>query len=545
VLPNPLRSRRRTAIAGAAVAAAAATVAVTASAGASPSRLAHPDSYQVKAGSTLTVGHGGVLANDGPNFHTVVAHTSTAHGTLDLHADGTFSYTPDAGFTGTDTFQYTTQDAVQLYQTHLPPLATIDGVKITGGAYGSSFTPVPGQPDEFYGLTDRGPNVDGPNGEKVEPLPDFTPAIGKFKLSGDDATLLKSIPLHATDGTPFNGQVNCAASTGETIVDLSGTTLPCTDTGYDSEGLVAMPDGTFWVSDEYGPLITHFDATGKQIGRLSPFDHSLPRELALRVPNKGMEGLTVTPDGRTLVGIMQSALQTPDLTKKPGNVAPVRIVTIDLKTFAEHEYLYLLHDPDDTGTAVSEITALSNHTFVVDERDGDFEPNVFKRLYKIDLDGATDIGPAEAVAGATYDPTKGGLLVNGGQSIEAYVGKDDTADAAADLAKVGVTPASSALDLDVSALVSTLDPTGGFFGHDKVEGVATTDGGKTLVISNDNDFGIDAISDSTPTPPFQLHAKTLPNGQQDDGEYLAVDVARAKDAPTSTTVTILVKAGKK
>jgi hypothetical protein len=48
-----------------------------------------------------------------------------------------------------------------------------------------------------------------------------------------------------------------------------------------------------------------------------------------------------TPDGRTLVGIMQSALTVPDYgtdakgkTVKPANVAPVRIVTVDLRTKA-------------------------------------------------------------------------------------------------------------------------------------------------------------------------------------------------------------------
>ena len=33
----------------------------------------------------------------------------------------------------------------------------------------------------------------------------------------------------------------------------------------------------------------------------------------------------------------------------------------------------------------------------------------------------------------------------------------------------------------------------------------------------------------------------LPDGRQDDGEYLAIDVPRIGDAPTTTTVTILVK----
>jgi len=51
------------------------------------------------------------------------------------------------------------------------------------------------------------------------------------------------------------------------------------------------------VSDEYSPFITHFDRNGRALQRLSPFDGSLPAELANRVLNKGMEGLTVTPAG--------------------------------------------------------------------------------------------------------------------------------------------------------------------------------------------------------------------------------------------------------
>lgn len=542
-------ARRRTTVTISAAAGTAALVAalvVAAQAGAAAQRStgqAHPDSYQTRAGRTLTVSTGkGVLANDAGDLSTVVSHTDPGNGSLTMNPDGSFQYTPDAGFTGTDSFTYTTDDAVHLYQTHLPPLATIDGVKITGGGYGSSFTPKPGSSDIFYGLTDRGPNVDGPNGTKVEPLPDFTPAIGEFKLVGDKANLLRTIPLHAADGTPYNGRVNCQASTGETITDLDGNVLPCSDTGYDSEGLVAMPDGTFWVSDEYGPFITHFDRNGKQIGRLSPFDHSLPRELANRVPNKGMEGLTLEPNGHVLVGIMQSALQQPDLTAKYSKVTAVRIVTIDLNDYAEHEYLYLLTDPSVNSGAVSEITALSNTTFLVDERDGNFEPGAFKRLYKIDISGATDVGPDADVSGATYDANAGGLLVGPDQqTIEQYLGSDDTATAEQALTNIGITPVSKSLYLDEAGLVSRLDPTGGFFGHDKVEGVAALNHGKTLVLSNDNDFGIAGLANST--PPFQLQPKILPNGQQDDGEYLAVQVDRADDPVTSTTVTILVKPG--
>jgi hypothetical protein len=95
---------------------------------------------------------------------TVVSHTNPAHGTVTRNQDGTLRYTPATGFTGTDSFTYTETDAVRLYTTHLPPLAVVGGVPVTAGGYGSSLAPVPGSCDEFYGLTDRGPNVDGPNG---------------------------------------------------------------------------------------------------------------------------------------------------------------------------------------------------------------------------------------------------------------------------------------------------------------------------------------------------------------------------------------------
>ena len=146
-------------------------------------------------------------------------------------------------------------------------------------------------------------------------------------------------------GTIVRSGWNCPGEPTPTASLLTLTTcepkFTATDpNGYDSEGLVAMKDGTFWVSDEYGPFITHFSRDGRAIQRLSPLDGSLPRELVNRVPNRGLEGLTVTPDGTTLVAMMQSALQQADLNgKNAKNVVPVRIVTYSLRTHAVHEYL--------------------------------------------------------------------------------------------------------------------------------------------------------------------------------------------------------------
>ena len=412
----------------------------------------------------------------------------------------------------------------QVYATDVAPLATIDGVAITGSGYGSSLYPVPGVPGEYYGLTDRGPNVDGPDGVKVEPLSGFSPSIGRFRLTNDGrAVLEETIILRDVQGVPYTGRVNAQASTGETIVDLNGAVLPADDSGYDSEGLVALPDGTFWVSDEYGPFITHFDAQGRQIDRLSPMDGTLPAELANRTVNRGMEGLTITPDGSTLVGIMQSPLSQPDLTVST-DVAAIRIITYGLLSGETHEYLYLLADAQSDASLVSEIAALSNTTFVVFECDQEFPPASSKRLWAIDLSGATDVGPQATVSNAEYDGGGGGLLVRG-STVEALVGDADTPTAAAILVDAGITPVTKSLFLDVTGLLATLDPTTRFFSHDKLEGVAVLDGGRRVIISNDSDFGIDGLT--TDTPPYQLQAKVSPTtGEQDDGEFLLVDMTR-------------------
>jgi hypothetical protein len=539
-----------TAVTGIATAAAAAGPAAGATHAAHAAHTgplkAASDTYSTGATGTLAVtSRHGVLANDSGGDLQLVSHTAPGHGSLTLNPDGSFNYVPQAGFTGDDTFTYTVTNAVHLYSTHLPPLGNFGGVNVTAGGYGSSLYPDPGHPGLFYGLTDRGPNVTAADGNDVEPIPTFDPSIGLSKFEGGHAVLERRIPLRDGSGHPYTGLVNSQNPTGEVIEDLDGHSLAQDPNGYDSEGLVALPDGTFWVSDEYGPFITHFSRDGRALQRLSPLDGSLPKELVNRVPNRGMEGLTITPDGKTLVGMMQSALQQTDLNgKNAKNVVPVRIVTYGLRTHALHEYLYLLHDPKTTGTAVSEITALSNRTFLVDERDGNFPgAGVFKQLWKIDLSQATDVGPAAKVPGATYDAAHGGLLIGGpgGKTIEELTQGEDTADASTTLTGAGISPVTETLGLDVNGLLLSLDPKATFFDHDKVEGVATLDGGKQLVISNDSDLGIAGVTNTA--APWQLEAKIDPaTGQQDDGEYLSIDMTKvaASGATTTSTATVTI-----
>ena len=81
--------------------------------------MATPDSFSVTLDQTLTVNNvsGGVLQNDygtddsaglivSGSSLTASAVSGPSHGTLTLNTDGTFVYTPDAGFTGSDAFTY-------------------------------------------------------------------------------------------------------------------------------------------------------------------------------------------------------------------------------------------------------------------------------------------------------------------------------------------------------------------------------------------------------------------------------------------------------
>jgi VCBS repeat-containing protein len=77
--------------------------------------VAYADTYSVNAGTSLSVPARGVLVNDtdvdsAATSLVAVLDAGPLHGTLTLNADGSFIYTPVAGFAGTDTFTYRTND---------------------------------------------------------------------------------------------------------------------------------------------------------------------------------------------------------------------------------------------------------------------------------------------------------------------------------------------------------------------------------------------------------------------------------------------------
>ena len=75
--------------------------------------VATNDTYTVAEDTELTVGPVGVLANDVDVDHdalNAVFFEGPTHGELVLNDDGSFTYQPDAGFVGTDTFFYKAND---------------------------------------------------------------------------------------------------------------------------------------------------------------------------------------------------------------------------------------------------------------------------------------------------------------------------------------------------------------------------------------------------------------------------------------------------
>lgn len=75
--------------------------------------VARNDAYQAVGGQPLALPAPGVLANDTDedgNVLTATAVTQPANGTVTLEADGSFTYTPDAGFNGKDVFTYRADD---------------------------------------------------------------------------------------------------------------------------------------------------------------------------------------------------------------------------------------------------------------------------------------------------------------------------------------------------------------------------------------------------------------------------------------------------
>ncbi len=347
-------------------------------------------------------------------------------------------------------------------------LTTVKGVDVFDAGYGSGIASDPVAPGYFYLLADRGPNYEAGKDIKAFVAPGFTPRIGRFRLEAGALTQVAKIEMSDREHRPLTGipPLKGLGGTGETALDLDGKVIPPDSEGVDPEGLAPLRDGGFWISEEYGPSLLHLDPRGRTLERYSPFtggDHALPLVLQKRRANRGIEGLTLLPDGQTLVAIFEGPLDNP---KEAGrNSVITRLLRYDTRTGQTRQYVYL---QDAVDNRTSDIAAIDQNHFLIIERDGEMpgdlaKPAMVKRVYRVDLTGATDVS----------DPANGaeGMLF-GGKSLESI--------APADLKAAGIVPVKKELLVDLLALG---------YPHDKPEGIAIVDD-HTIAISNDDDFGV-------------------------------------------------------
>lgn len=114
------------------------------------SLVANPDAYSVRHDRVLNVAAPGVLGNDVVVLgSTAVRDSQPAHGSLALQSNGAFTYTPAAGYVGTDSFRYHAHDlldsnsaTVTITITNATPVAHADSYTATTGV--TLSVPAPG-----------------------------------------------------------------------------------------------------------------------------------------------------------------------------------------------------------------------------------------------------------------------------------------------------------------------------------------------------------------------------------------------------------------
>ena len=272
----------------------------------------------------------------------------------------------------------------------------------------------------FIGLQDRGPNAKAWNAG----VDDTTSFIGRFQtltlaLSASSGPLpftlaptltgtrLLSSPTPLNYGAAGAPAINAAGKfyfSGRSDNFAPGLSNNPNNARIDPEAARVSRDGkSVFVSDEYGPYVYQFDrASGRRIRSfVLPDMFAVANQSATsaaeiggntsgRVANKGMEGLAITPNGRSLVGFMQSPL----IQDGGDGGAANRLVKIDIATGQVQQFAY----NNRIGTKnfnSSEIVALNDHEFLVLERDGkglgDGSKAVVKQVYKVDIAAAEDV----------------------------------------------------------------------------------------------------------------------------------------------------------
>jgi len=175
----------------------------------------------------------------------------------------------------------------------------------------------------------------------------------------------------------------------------------------DPESFVHMPDGSFWVGEEFGPSLVHFNASGQVLekpvdipivpplrdyARGSPYyrtpDHADLRflkhaenrdELANQPRSGGIEGLALNPAGSRAYAAIEKGLRDDPI----GGRRVILEFDPAHRSFTGNYWLYLADGPD---ISLASLEAVNNHVLLVVERDtAEGKQAKVKRVYRIEL----------------------------------------------------------------------------------------------------------------------------------------------------------------
>lgn len=294
------------------------------------------------------------------------------------------------------------------------------------------------------------------------PNPATTPSPPNLQLqyldtilfTGPDGTPTTSIDADATGYITYPGFPHLPVATYPGDGFGGGGSATHQRISIDSEGLVLNDDGTFWVSDEYGPYIYKFSATGLMLQAIAPpgayipqrngadsfssntapvFDLSrtvTPKDTVCgRNNNQGLEGLTKTSNGTTLYALLQSALDQEGGPDNPYR-RQARLLQYDITgstPLLTAEYVVTLPlwtDPTETKDSKktkvagqSEILSLGDGRFLILSRDsgsGHGQPSSTSVFRHVDI---FSIGPgtgATNVHTSSYDAVCGSIASSKG-----------------------------------------------------------------------------------------------------------------------------------
>lgn len=318
---------------------------------------------------------------------------------------------------------------------------------------------------EFYALTDRGPNADIPkylkDGKSVPgkffPAPNFTPSIGILKVDDKKAEIIDKIELKDSTGKNITGlplPLNRIGSTGEVALDLNMNNLGYDINGLDPEGIAIDKDGNFWISDEYGPFIIKVDKNGKILEKLEP-GNGLPEIVKHRIPNRGIEGLTIDKNGNIYAAV-QSTLNVDGKTKDTAIFTRVLKIDPDTKEVKTFAYPIDKNYKSNSAAKIGDIYAVDENKLLIIEQ-GKQKGKMENLIYLVDFSKADDI-------------TTLGNLESKGNDLKIKLGEKKLV---VDLRKHG-------------------------WDTEKAEGLTLLPDNKTIAIINDNDFGMAISEDVSP-----------------------------------------------